>query len=321
VLGLAGLICLAGLMIGCGGAAPVTTSSQQATAAASPAPPSSPPPPTLGISTTSLSAASTGAAYLASLTATGGTPPYTWSLANGTLPPGVVLGAGGQLAGTPTSPGSYQFTAKVTDFGAPPQSAAAAFAISVQSPAGQLTVVPGTVDFGNVVAGATATMAGQLVASGSTVTVTSASLSGPFSASGLSFPFQLAAGGSISYQLVFAPQGAGTASGTLTFSSNASSPSTVQLLAATGVTPPPVPHSVELTWNPSPATVVGYNVYRGSRSGGPYVRVNSAVQPATSYIDTAIQSGQTYFYLLKAVDADSVESDPSNEAVAVVPTP
>ena len=97
--------------------------------------------------------------------------------------------------------------------------------------------------------------------------------------------------------------------------------SIVQLLAAAGVTPPPVPYAVEVNWGPSPSTVVGYNVYRGSLSGGPYVRINSAVQPGTSYIDSAIQAGQTYFYVVKAIDADFVESDPTDEAVAIIPTP
>jgi hypothetical protein len=131
-LGLTALMGLTVLTIGCGGAAPTGSGTGQPSISASGTNPGvSPPPPTLGISTTSLPAASTGAAYSASFTATGGTPPYTWSLANGTLPAGVVLGASGQLAGTPASAGSYPFTAKVTDSGAPAQSAAAAFAISV----------------------------------------------------------------------------------------------------------------------------------------------------------------------------------------------
>ena len=46
--------------------------------------PSSPPPPT--ITTTSLPAAVLGSAYSATLHAIGGTPPYTWSLAGGSLP-------------------------------------------------------------------------------------------------------------------------------------------------------------------------------------------------------------------------------------------
>jgi hypothetical protein len=41
--------------------------------------------------------------------------PITWSLASGTLPPGITLGANGILSGTPTSVGSFTFTVQVTD--------------------------------------------------------------------------------------------------------------------------------------------------------------------------------------------------------------
>jgi hypothetical protein len=49
------------------------------------------------------------------LNATGGTPPYTWSRLGGTLPPGLALGAGGDLTGTATQPGLFQFSVRVTD--------------------------------------------------------------------------------------------------------------------------------------------------------------------------------------------------------------
>ena len=42
-----------------------------------------------------------GTAYQETLTASGGTPPYTWSVASGSLPAGVTLSAGGALSGTP----------------------------------------------------------------------------------------------------------------------------------------------------------------------------------------------------------------------------
>jgi hypothetical protein len=48
------------------------------------------------------------------LTAAGGDGTYTWSLASGTLPPGVEI-AQGALAGTPTAAGVYRFVAGVTD--------------------------------------------------------------------------------------------------------------------------------------------------------------------------------------------------------------
>ena len=68
---------------------------------------------TLLITTTSLPAGAAGAAYAQSLSASGGTAPYTWST-TGTLPPGLSL-SGATIAGTPTTPGTFRFTARVTD--------------------------------------------------------------------------------------------------------------------------------------------------------------------------------------------------------------
>ncbi|WP_428964907.1 fibronectin type III domain-containing protein [Micromonospora fluostatini] len=57
-----------------------------------------------------------GAAYQVTLTVTGGTAPFVWSVSAGALPPGLTLGAAtGVLAGTPTQAGSYPFTVRVTD--------------------------------------------------------------------------------------------------------------------------------------------------------------------------------------------------------------
>lgn len=52
--------------------------------------------------------------YSFQVTATGGGT-QTWSIASGTLPPGIALSAGGLLSGTPTTPGDYQFVVKVGD--------------------------------------------------------------------------------------------------------------------------------------------------------------------------------------------------------------
>jgi uncharacterized protein (TIGR03437 family) len=49
------------------------------------------------------------------LTATGGTAPYTWTLVGGSLPPGMGLSSTGILSGTPTTANTYTFTVKVTD--------------------------------------------------------------------------------------------------------------------------------------------------------------------------------------------------------------
>jgi hypothetical protein len=73
------------------------------------------PAPSLAITTSALTEANAGRPYSTSLSANGGTSPYQWSLANGSLPSGIQLHATGVLSGTPPLSGSSIFTAKVTD--------------------------------------------------------------------------------------------------------------------------------------------------------------------------------------------------------------
>lgn len=60
-------------------------------------------------------AATVGLPYSHSFTATGGSAPYSFSRASGSLPPGLSLSTSGALTGTPTTAGSYSFTVLVTD--------------------------------------------------------------------------------------------------------------------------------------------------------------------------------------------------------------
>jgi hypothetical protein len=72
--------------------------------------------PPLEIVTSSLPAGTAGAAYKASLTATGGVAPYTWSIVTGQVPAGLSLSTvSGEILGTPTTAGSYTVSVKVTD--------------------------------------------------------------------------------------------------------------------------------------------------------------------------------------------------------------
>jgi O-glycosyl hydrolase len=70
--------------------------------------------------------------YSASLTASGGTTPYAWSLVAGTLPAGLGLDpVSGAINGTPTELGTSQFTAQVSDGSSPPQTATRPFTIVI----------------------------------------------------------------------------------------------------------------------------------------------------------------------------------------------
>jgi hypothetical protein len=93
-----------------------------------------PPTPVVSISTTSLPDGIVGGAYSATLQATGGTAPYTWSTTAGALPPAATLtGATGAIAGTLTASGTYSASFRVTDSSTTPQTADRAFAVTVDS--------------------------------------------------------------------------------------------------------------------------------------------------------------------------------------------
>jgi hypothetical protein len=70
---------------------------------------------TPSILTSSLPDGTTDIPYAAALAATGGTPPYTWTITVGTLPDGLDLSAAGNITGIPTTAGEAAFTVTVTD--------------------------------------------------------------------------------------------------------------------------------------------------------------------------------------------------------------
>ena len=78
--------------------------------------------PSLTIITSSLPEISTGMELHYLLRASGGAPPYVWSLASGDLPEGLNLTPEGCICGRPTKRGSFSFTLKVEDSGHPAHS-------------------------------------------------------------------------------------------------------------------------------------------------------------------------------------------------------
>jgi hypothetical protein len=79
-------------------------------------------------------------------------------------------------------------------------------------------------------------------------------------------------------------------------------------------------HSIDLLWSaPSTSTIAitGYNVYRGDLLAGPFGRLNgSSPLSTTSYEDATVDGGKTYYYEVKSVDSNGVESPPAGPVPA-----
>src|SRR5436309_3567323 len=103
--------------------------------------------PPLELTTSQLPGGTVGSSYSTTLSASGGTPPYSWSVSSGTLPTGLSLSSSGALSGTPTVAGSFPFTVAVKD--AASASASASLSINV------VTAAPPTVSISNPASGAT----------------------------------------------------------------------------------------------------------------------------------------------------------------------
>jgi hypothetical protein len=186
----------------------------------------------------------------------------------------------------------------------------------------QLTASPVSLNFGNVAVGNSGSQTITLSNTGTAAaTVSQAVVSGTgYTMSGLVMPMTLAAGASTSFSVQFAPTSAGSDSGSVTVTSN--TPNSPTMVATSGTGTAPVAHSVSLSWVASTSqTVVGYNIYRGSVSGGPYTVLNSTPNAGLTYTDMTVTAGQTYYYVVTAVDGSGNESVVSNEVAVTIPTP
>ncbi|WP_217539535.1 Ig domain-containing protein, partial [Stenotrophomonas sp. GbtcB23] len=90
--------------------------------------------PTITLSPTSLHAPTIGTAYSATLTAGGGTAPYSYAVTSGALPSGLTLSSGGVLSGTTTAAGSFNFTITATDSAAGLFTGSRSYSLTVAAP-------------------------------------------------------------------------------------------------------------------------------------------------------------------------------------------
>jgi len=97
------------------------------------------------ITTTLLPNGIVDSSYSATLAASGGKTPYTWSINSGKLPSGLTLNtATGAINGTPTNAGTFSFTAKVSDAGTPAKTATNELSITISPLASLFTIWPGS---------------------------------------------------------------------------------------------------------------------------------------------------------------------------------
>ena len=97
-----------------------------------------------------LSPAPVGVPYHSQVPANGGTPPYSWSISSGQLPLGLALDPStGNIDGTPTQVGTYNFVARGIDSGNPPQHATANDFIQIRIPLGRNDSIATATPLGN----------------------------------------------------------------------------------------------------------------------------------------------------------------------------
>ncbi len=125
----------------------------------------------------------------------------------------------------------------------------------------------------------------------------------------------VAAGGACAIGVTFTPSGGGERTAALSITDNApGSPQTVSLSGAGS-------HDVILSWTSSETSgAVGFNVYRGTTSGGESsTPLNASPINGTTYVDESVASGATYYYVITAVNSNGVQSAASGETEATVP--
>lgn len=233
-----------------------------------------------------------------------------------TLKPGQTLSL--QVGFSPTVAGSASGTTTVSSNSLTGSTTTVSLSGNGTNPTNPvLTLSTTTLSFGEDPVGTPVTLPITLTSTGtSAVTVTAASVAGSgFTLSGAALPVILDPTIAITIQVQFDPTAVGTASGTLSLSSNSTTGGTsVVNLSGNGT------HQVNLTWNAppdSPVPIVDYNIYRAAAGNSSYQLLSSSNQAV--FMDLSVQANTTYTYYVTSVGNNGSESDPSNQVTVTVP--
>jgi hypothetical protein len=266
-------------------------------------------------------------------TNSGGTGNATLTLTIATAHP--VVTSATSAGGTAGVAFSYQITATNT-----PTSYSATglpAGLSVNTATGLISGTPtaagtSTVTLGATNSGGTGNATLTLTITAAAPIITSATSAG--GTAGVAFSYQITATNTpTSYSATGLPAGlsVNTATGLISGTPTTGGVSTVTLgatnAAGTGhaTLTLTIAHIVTLSWTASTSpNIAGYNIYRGTTSlSGPFgaTPVNSGLITTTTYVDTLVVAGTTYYYVATAVNTSGVQSGDSTPVPAAVPSP
>jgi len=221
----------------------------------------------------------------------------------------------------PTASGSLSASLQITtDASSTP--ASVSLAGVGEKASASLQVSPSSINFGNLVLHTTSTQTVTLKNTGDTnLSISGVTVAGAgFGFSNLSPGLSLSPNQSVSFQVWFRPGALGVTSGTVSIlSANISSPASINV-SGDGVSSPATPatqHSVSLSWEASNSrSIAGYRIYRSTDTD---FALLTAVIPDLTYVDSTVVSGNTYHYVVTAVDSEGEESHHSNQVTVVIP--
>ncbi len=269
--------------------------------------------PTIAIAPATLPVATVAAAYNQTVTASGGTSPYSYGVTSGALPAGLTLSSAGVLSGTPTASGTFNVTITATDSstGAGPFTGSRAYslAVNVQPPIA-----------GNVAA----TVAANSSANPITLAITGGGAASVAVATGPSHGTATASGTSITYTPNPGYSGSDSFTYTATNASGTSAPATVSMT----ITAPNLTFSPPSGALPAGIVTTAYSeTITASGGTGPYsysatgtLPAGLALNHATGAITGTPTTPGNYSFSITATDANGAVTS-ATYTIAISPPP